>query len=170
MARSPQEDENVKFDNIRVGSKSGTGLHGRNTTEAFAVEDMPLKIGVSGTRTDGTNIKSEIFVPHPYAWLNMKIKAAHDWLRKASSNPSEKHTFDVYMLTAMLTEFEIETASELALKYASHPIAAENKKFAVELYGSPDSAGCREAARQAGKPLDYEVFWAALRQVLGINL
>ncbi len=103
MARSPQEDENVKYDDMRVGKKSGTDLHGRNTPEAFAVEDVPLKIDVSGTRTDGMEIDAEVLVPHSYAWLNMKVKTAHDWLTQASANPSEKHTFDVYMLTAMLT-------------------------------------------------------------------
>lgn len=75
-ARTPNASEKVRFDDRRVGK--GIGLHGRITDEAFAIDDSPTLIHVSGRRTDGSERQATVLVPHPYASLNMKIKAAHD--------------------------------------------------------------------------------------------
>src|SRR5262249_6467098 len=115
----------------------------------------------------------------PYAWLNMKVKAAHDWLRMRrgefdQKEFAERHAFDVYILVAMLTAEELETAEELAKKYARLSIAEEIKSHTVELYGSQDEPGFIEAERQArqasGLHLDYSTFWEGIRRALGIEL
>ena len=172
LARSPRVDENVKFDGRRVGKDSGTGLHGRHTPEAFAVEDAPLQISIKGTKTNGDDTQTSIFVPHVYAWINMKIMAAHDWFQAQGTEKakpdSAKHAFDVYMLTAMLTEQEIDTADMLAQKYAQHTIAEHIKTHARVLYETPAAPGFREAQRQAGRPVDHDIFWQGLCAVLGI--
>ncbi len=172
LARSPRAEENVKFDSRRVGKASGTGLHGRHTPEAFAVEDAPLQLSVKGRKTNGDDTQANIFVPHVYAWINMKIMAAYDWFQAQGTEKakpdSAKHAFDVYMLTAMLTEQEIATADMLAQKYARHPIAEQIKNYACVLYETPAAPGFREAQRQAGRPIEHDVFWQGVCAVLGI--
>jgi len=174
LARHPREGEPVKVKDFRVGSKSGVDLHGYDTPEAFAVEERPKSLEVSGQRSDTTLVTGVVLVPHPYASLNMKVKAAHDWLQMVrggtKSKPNaEKHVFDVYILVAMLLNEEIAECGELAAHYADHPMAEENKINAVELFGSQSGQGFTEILRQiGGLPYDYATFWEGLREALGI--
>ncbi len=81
LARSPKEDEGIHVKPPRVGSRSGIDLHGFETPEAFAVEDLPVSLPLEGSNSGGDSVKASVMVPHAYASLNMKVKAAHDWLR-----------------------------------------------------------------------------------------
>lgn len=106
LARSPRDDEGIRVKVPRVGSGSGIDLHGFETPEAFAVEEMSVSLPVAGLNSEGTNVNTSVTVPHVYAWLNMKVKAAHDWLRadrgEIEKKPARiKHVFDVYILTAL---------------------------------------------------------------------
>ena len=118
LARTPLEGENVRMKRPRVGVGTGMEIHGRETPEAFAIEDMPFRVPLSGIRPDGTEVNTSILVPHPYASLNMKVKAAHDWLlmergARPRKDNAERHVFDVFMLIAMLTETELGESVEL---------------------------------------------------------
>jgi len=172
LARDPNPTkELVKIKEFRVGSGAKIGLHGHETPEAFAVEDSPQPIRVTGLRTDGRAAEATVFVPHPFASLNMKVTAAHDWLRYVRGEltdreRSEKHAFDVYTLVAMLTEQELAEGIGLAAKYADHPLAQANKEHIQELYSSPDARGFLAVRQQSGSvALDYDVFWEVLRNI-----
>lgn len=174
LARDPDPtEEPVKTKDFRVGSGAKIGIHGHETPEAFAVEDSPQPIRVTGLRTDGQEVEATIFVPHPFASLSMKVTAAHDWLRYARGEltdreRSEKHAFDVYALVAMLTEQEQAEAVGLAAKYAEHPLAQANKGHIAALYSSFDAAGFLVVRRQTSvTEADYNVFWEVLQGILG---
>ncbi|MDX1934762.1 MAG: hypothetical protein SFU56_19365 [Capsulimonadales bacterium] len=175
LARTPLPEENIPVRRAadptrhpsRVGSGTGIDLHGGETPEAFAVEDAPVSVAVSGVATDGTPVEASVLVPHPYAWLNMKVKAADDWTQRPKPF-AEKHAFDVYLLVAMLTPDEVAKAETLAARYANHSVAAEVRVAAARLYGEPSGPGFAEAERQASGPLDHGLFWEALRAALGI--
>ena len=173
LARTP-EGENITVKFPRVGHGSGIDLHGRETPEGFAVEAQCQQIPVHGMRSDGAEVETTVRVPHPYAWLNLKVKAAHDWLRMERAETkrkrnSEKHAFDVYVLIAMLTEAELEEATCFAAEYKDHALAAEVSRCAVELYGASDSPGVDEIRRQAAQEIDYPSYWQALSAALGIS-
>ena len=175
LARTPTPEESVRVKAFRVGSGADISLHGHETPEAFAVEDNPLLIQVTGEQTDGVLIEAEVFVPHAYAWLNMKVKAAHDWLRgergETKKKPfREKHAFDVYVLTAMLRGAELDEAAGMAKRYSENPLASEIRANAEELYGERGAPGFREATRQTGAaPMDYDTFREGLWVALGIG-
>lgn len=170
-ARQPRSDEPVKHDGRRVGQ--GIGLHGRETPEAFAMDDRPTLIQVSGLRTDGEQVQAAVLVPHPYASLNMKVKAAHDWLHVARGEAeqraqSPKHVLDVYLLIAMMLPTEFEECHALVAQYADHPMAQENRGNATELFADPNGRGPVEVQRQIGDlPYDHDTFWDALQVVFG---
>lgn len=172
LARLPTEKEDVRVKSPRVGAGSGIDLHGRETPEGFAVEDHPLRLMVHGTRSDGVEVEGKLLVPHPYAWINLKIKAAHDWLRMergeiAHKPRSERHVFDVYVLIAMLTEIELAVAEKLAQSYAAHPEARRVAECAQELFGRSDASGALEILRQIGDSFDYTLFYEGLGRLLG---
>ena len=181
-AREPRAGEKVMFDDRRVGKGTenvidgkrddGVGLHGRTTPEAFAIDDIPTRIRLAGRRTDGAFVEAAVFVPHPYASLNMKIKAAHDWLRRARGEMrmkaySEKHVFDVYLLVAMMLNDEFEECRALAAQYADNPMSMENRQNMSDLFADPDGPASLEIQRQiGGLPYGYDVFWEVLQEIL----
>ena len=157
----------------RVGVGAGIDLHGRETPEGFAVEEQTVRLPLSGICSNGVPVETSILTPHPYAWLNMKIQAAHDWLRMERGEierkvNSEKHIIDVYILTAMMLETELTEAVDLALRYSGHPVARQIHACARELYGTVESPGVQEVRRQARDEIDYPLFWEALCEALGI--
>ena len=173
LARLPRGDENVKVRNIRVGSDSEAEIHGRKTPEAFAVDYGPVPIDV----IDEGRVLGQVFVPHPYAWASMKVRAAHDWLRYTAQPwplgdnrqpPSSKHAFDVAMIVAMITEEERDTAKQLAAQLRDEVIAAAIRHEAISLFGRADSPGWIEARRYDMFD-DHELIWESLRDVLAIE-
>lgn len=169
-SREPSQSENITFDRVRVGHGP---IHGRTTPEAFAVDEQPIQIRArSGAR------EATIQVPHPYAWINMKTRAAHDWLRfargevevrKGRKPPSSKHAFDAVLLVAMLTEEELESCESVRSPYAFQDIASSIRGEAQSLYGTPQSQGWVEAVRQGATSIDHALFWGVLRQVIGLE-
>jgi uncharacterized protein (DUF952 family) len=184
QARTPREGEKVNVRDGQVGKKMGTDLAGYHTPEAFAVDDLPLRLLLSYN-----NVNGSVLVPHPYAWLNLKVAAAYDWLREVRGERIEpkidletgisrrlKHVYDVYALVAMLTERELEEAADLAVRYADNSMAETIRQQAVELYSDPDGDGIRAIhnyARQSlSRPLliSHEQFWQdGLNVALGIR-
>ncbi len=173
LARLPNEGESVRVRNRRVGSRSHSGLHGRETPEAFAVEAAPLQVDIRNA--DG--IAARVLVPHPYAWINMKVRAAHDWHRyrnhpwplgQNQKPPSGKHVFDAALIIAMLTEEELAEARDLAATWRTHPIASDIREEAAVLFGEPTARGWLEARRQ-NMVDDHDLIWSAMREVLGIG-
>lgn len=174
LARSPLTDETVRVKGSRVGSGEGVDLHGRETPEAFAVEESPILLPLSGMNSRNEPVKTTVYVPHPYAWINMKIAAAYDWLRRERGEMppkygGAKHVFDVYIITAMLTEVEIFEAVDIAKRYQAHPLAQSARGWVHELYGSDQAPGVQEVIRQAGSDVDYRLFWQGLQAGLGIS-
>lgn len=168
LSRHPTEKEKVRLDPPRVGKGL---LHGRDTEEAFAIDMDPIMINLRDVTTTGQTIDATVCVPHPYAWINMKIRAAHDWLRMTRGeipykNYSEKHAYDVYALVAMLQEPELIRSAEIANQFADHPMAAAIREEAKELFSTPTSPGSLEVREQIGEELVFDSFDEALRTVL----
>ena len=172
LARLP-EGEDIQVKSLRVGANSGIDLHGRVTPEGFAVEENPLQIPIRGYNSNGAMVEAPVLLPNPYAWLNLKVKAAHGWLRmdrgEIFQKPSrEKHVFDVYVLIAMLTELELQEAGSMAVRYEDKPVANEIRNCAHDLYADRNSAAVDEIRRQASSTIEYEAFWQALSFALGL--
>lgn len=172
QAKLPEDESNVRADAVRVGKAKGLGLHGRTTPEAFAVEHSPQAIPIS---RDGR--EAQVLVPHPYAWINMKVRAAYDWyqydqgqitLREGQKPPSEKHLFDVVLLVAMLTNKEIEDCEAIRKGFADLNISGDIRHEAEALFGSVTSRGWTVARQQGSTAFDHETLWEAMRLVLGI--
>lgn len=171
LARRPTDSEGVRVKSLRVGAGSKTDLHGRETVEAFAVECEPQIIDILD---EGRSLE-QVLTAHPYAWLNMKVRAAHDWLRfqmqpwelrENQQPPSAKHAFDVALIVAMITEAELDVCKRLAVEFRDDHVAQQIRSEATELFGRPEAPGWIEA-RQQGMFNDYDLIWPALSDMLG---
>lgn len=134
----------------------------------YSVEDEPVAIDLEA---DGG--VQTVDVAHPYAWANMKVRAAWDW-RQAARVPaggrqtSSKHCFDAALIGAMLTEQESGQCADLARRYAGLAIAQDIKAEAVALFARTDSPGWLQAIRD-GMTVAHAVAWEGLRLTLGID-
>lgn len=184
QARPPRDHEvdKVKVKRNQVGREMGTELAGLLTPEAFAVDDSPIEIRITNSAQETT-----IHVPHPYAWLNLKVAAANDWYSEVNGKiepkkPLEngdsrrlKHVFDVYPIVGMMTAEELSQAEEIAQNYAGHPKAMEIRNAASDLYGLRESIGSQavrtynDGAWAEHFDENYEVFWEALSRALRIS-
>jgi hypothetical protein len=162
----------------QAGLGMGTGIGALASPEAFALNGRAVPVPITCGDQAAT-----IFVPHPYAWLNLRIRAAYDWLREqrreipstgnARTGDSKrlKHVYDVYVLIAMLTEEELHEAAALAGQYEHHSEAKKIRSEAGELYERSDALGViatQNYARQLGaNEIDYDLFREALTTSIG---
>lgn len=181
QTREPKNDEPLKSrkktrpEGVKqIGLGMGTGLGGLALPEGFSVDDKPVQVALDQDE------QTVILVPHPYAWLNIKTRAAYDWLgeqrgerkprvsRDTGVSRRLKHVFDVYVLVAMLTVEELDESVELAQKYFGHAEAKKIRQEAIELFGSPEAPGVAAVRQASVNAIDYELFWEGLSRALGI--
>ena len=168
LAREPTSSEpNLKLKPPRVGSRSkDVNLHGRHTPEAFAVEESTIKILVNEEPT------LHVHVPHPFSWLVMKTVAAGDWLKTRGTGQakpnSEKHAYDCYILTGMITEDELESCREFNDRYKGHAKLQEARELGRHLFCESTSPGYLEACKRANVDLEFEVFWEGYQLIMGL--
>jgi hypothetical protein len=165
LSRLPRQDEAVPVRGVRVGAGADAGVHGRKVPEAFAVDRGPVAIDVV---EQGRPLAS-VRVPAPFAWLNMKVRAAHDWLVSTDdAQSSVRHAFDAALIVAMLTEDELQESARLAREFQGHPVGAQIREEAVRLFGTPESAGW-QGARGQGMFDDHGLIWDVMREMLRIE-
>ena len=138
-------------------SPASEQLHGYATPEAFAVEERPQPLPLLGRSPNGKPYDGLIWVPHPFASLCMKIKAAAD-LR------AEKHAQDVYLLLAMLDEQEWDECNELCEQFREHPELRSICRAVTELFCTPDQNGCITIARNT-RDADLRRFSELIREL-----
>lgn len=154
-ARLPRDGEGdrVKLVPPRVGRRGTSAfrtLHAWATPEAFAIEERVQTINLSMTTNSGP-LATIVRVPHPFASLCMKIKAALDHERTplAERRPSgDKHAFDIYLLMAMLNEPEFEQVQRLGVQFADNLAASEITDGVRELFSAPERPGCETIRRE----------------------
>lgn len=148
-AREPELGESArsKPSDTRVPSGSKT-VQGRKTREAFAAEVKPWAVTVDGRRSDGQACTVAVLLPHPFAFLMMKLEAArdhHDKQGQSRDGRGSKHAFDVYLILSMMTESEWGEAREFARRdYAGHEMVERLKQVTPLLYGTDEAPCCQD--------------------------
>lgn len=177
--RMPNQQELVvvKCNKQRVGRKKQPSLklHAYGTPEAFAIDDKPQTLPLIGEDPEGQRFEGHVRVPHPFAALCMKIQAAKDFedLSPAEREDEEnakgqKHAFDVYLLLAMLDLQEVDEIRELVRSHAENPLFAGIRTGRREIFGVPDSPGCRTIRKEAqrlGERIELERFTVLLGEL-----
>lgn len=164
---------------IRLGhpnNRAWNTLNAWGTVEAFAVEEGVQELPLAGLDPTGATFTGVVRVPHPFASLCMKIRAAADDQRTPIEQRvplKRKHAFDVYLLVAMLDEQELTQAHRIAEKFSSHPEMAKLRTDFAECFATPEAGAClvaREQLReQPGEPTHQDMtrFCAVLRELFG---
>lgn len=184
-ARLPGEDESARIKQrqsgklVRLGSRNDrlyNTLNAWGTAEAFAVEDDVQSLPLSGTDPSGQVFTGIVRVPHPFASLCMKLRAAADHERMPFNQRNardRRHAVDVYVLAAMLGAAEVEVIRRLTKKYETHPEQLKCQTDITAGFANVGSGGCQiirdELRGQPGEPStpDLQRFCALLRELFG---
>jgi hypothetical protein len=159
LLSSVPEDSQLKIDKLvkpgklrRLGphdnktSPPEEKLHAFATPEAFAINEEPQSLPLNGHTPSGTEFSGYVRVPHPFASLCMKIKAASDFERApiAKRKPrAAKHAQDVYLLMAMLSEQELDECVAQRQRFSNHPELRPICEAVTKIFAAPERSGCK---------------------------
>lgn len=140
---APLDDERVKTKGYRTRARAFPRLHAHVTPEAFPIESSPIAIGLDGSET------INVYIPHPFAYLILKLFALRDGLADDRANDAKYHALDMFTIWTMITEDELEQIPELRSRYGDHPIMQEASIIVRELFADPLAPGTLAMRTQA---------------------
>lgn len=148
LAAPPETDEQrklVKINKPRIRPKNAKNIHGYLTEEALTIEENLLPVNIAG---EG-DAPLEIYLPHPFSYLVMKLFALRDRLEDEEKDFGAYHAFDIYRIIAMMTEKEWNEAVKLRENYRNAPKIIEAAEIAGELFSNVESIGVLRVRQHA---------------------
>ena len=133
----------VKTDTRRARPHPSVGIHAHPVDETPTLEDGLLPVTLEGKLGSGEPWQAEIFLPHPYTFLMMKLFAFRDRLDDADKEFGRYHALDLYSILASTSEREWREAFRFRDQWADDPYVIEagdvvSKHFsALERLGMP---------------------------------
>lgn len=135
------EGTQVKADTRRAKPRPSVGIHAHPVDEALTLEKELLPITLDGNLSAGDPWKAEIFVPHPFTFLMMKLFAFRDRLEDENREYGRYHALDLYVILATTTEKEWKTALEMRGQYDGEPIIDEARQLVSIYFSSLERLG-----------------------------
>ena len=157
----------VKTDDRRARPKPSVGLHAHLVDEAPTLEEGLLTKTLSGNLTSGKSCQAEIYLPHPFTFLMMKLFAFRDRLDDADKEFGRYHALDMYTILATTMEIEWNQALELRERYKDEQHVIEAGKLVAEYFSALDHLGMiriRESPYYRPE-LQLDEFMSALREI-----
>ena len=148
MPQSERERGLVKISKPRIRPRKASNIHGFLTEEAITLEENLQPIDVS----EAGESPLEIYLPHPFSYLVMKLFALRDRLEDEKKDFGAYHAFDIYRIVGMMSEREWNEALELKARYRDAPKIKEAGRIAGELFagGGLESIGVLRVRQHAG--------------------
>ncbi len=166
--KTKADSEKVKVNKPRIRPRNARNIHAYLTEEAVTLEERLTRLALSHDQD-----KAEVFLPHPFTFLVLKLFALRDHLIKERKPAGEQtkqprapeHAFDIYRIVSMFTEPEWYEAKELAEKYRNDDIIREAQRIVSSIFSTVESEGPR-AAKRHGALIDFKIETSDLRKVL----
>lgn len=171
LAPSPHTEahrEQVKISKPRIRPLHAKNIHAYLTEEAITIEEKLTRLTLSNDQDT-----ADVYLPHPYTFLVLKLFALRDHLNKEKQPADEQtkqpkapeHAFDIYRIVSMFTESEWNEAKELAGQYRADEIILEAREITSAIFGSLAAEGPLAARRHAAT-VGYEIENSDLQKVL----
>jgi len=111
------EGTKVKADERRARPSPSVGIHAHPVDEAPTLEEGLVVERLVGKLSSGEPWSAEIFLPHPYTFLMMKLFAFRDRLDDPNKEYGRYHALDMYTILSTTTEKEWDKALDLQNQY-----------------------------------------------------
>lgn len=135
----------VKINRPRIRPKTAKNIHGYLTEEAVTLEENLQPIDVS----EEGGAPLEIYLPHPFSYLVMKLFALRDRLEDGEKDFGAYHAFDIYRIVGMMTEREWNESQDLKRRYREQPKIVEAGRIAARLFANVESIGVLRVRQHA---------------------
>jgi hypothetical protein len=157
----------VKTDGRRVRPRPSVGLHAHPVDEISTLEIGLLSIPLQGKLSSGNFGEAEVFLPHPYTFLTMKLFAFRDRLDDANKDYGRYHALDLYSILATTTEMEWTQALAIRDQNADEPTILEAGHLVSKCFSELNQKGMirlRESPYYRPE-LQIEEFMSALKEL-----
>ncbi len=131
----------LKITKHRVRPRSVENLHARLAEDAVGLERGLRRLAVRGVRSDGDEFESEVFLPHPFTFLIMKLHASRDRVNDERKGFAQHHAIDLFRIMAMLNEDEYEEVKDLIRRHQDETKVAEARLIVREYFADRESLG-----------------------------
>lgn len=135
----------VKINRPRIRPKKAKNIHGYLTEEAVTLEENLQPIVIS----EANEPTLEIYLPHPFSYLVMKLFALRDRLEDEEKDFGAYHAFDIYRIVGMMTEDEWNEAVEMRNRFQAAPKIREAANIAGDLFAGLESIGVLRVRQHA---------------------
>jgi len=157
----------VKTDGRRARPNPSVGIHAHPVDEAITLEKGLRSETLAGHLSSGRPWNGEVFLPHPYTFLMMKLFAFRDRLNDADKEFGRYHAMDMYTILATTTEVEWRYALKLRDEYEEQTYVIEASSIVYEYFSTNDRLGVNRLNESAywrsGVQLDE--FMSALQEL-----
>jgi hypothetical protein len=131
----------LKIDSRRVRPKPSVGLHAHPVNEVPTLEYHLISYTVAGKLSEGEEYKGDVFLPHPFSFLMMKLFALRDRIEDPTNDWGGYHALDLYSIVATTTEEEFTSALALRTRFADNAFVIETGQIVSQLFASKHALG-----------------------------
>lgn len=161
----------VRTDARRARPNPSVGIHAHPVDEAPTLEEGILPVTLAGKLGSGELWQAEVFLPHPYTFLMMKLFAFRDRLGDADKEFGRYHALDLYTILATTTEEEWRYALELSDQQGDEPYVMEAGRLVSKHFSALDRLGMirlRESSYYRPE-LQLDEFMSALQELFPVK-
>ena len=131
----------VRTDDRRVRPRHSVGIHAHPVNEAPTLEEGLVQIELVGKRGSGGSFHAEVFLPHPYTFLLMKLFAFKDRLEDSDKEYGRYHALDLYTIVATTIEKEWDQALYFRDHIQDDPYIIEAGRLVSEYFSALEGLG-----------------------------
>ncbi len=157
----------VKMDDRRARPRPSIGLHAHPVDEVPTLEEGLLTETIQGRLSTGEYWQGVISIPHPFAFLMMKIFAFRDRINDSNKEYGRYHALDIYTVMATTTEPEWHKALRLKDQNKNNPYVLEASCLVSKYFSGIECLGMlRMRESPYCRPdLQLEEFMSALKEL-----
>ncbi len=135
------QNTRVKVDFRRARPNPSVGIHAHPVDEAPTLEIGLLPVLLTGKLSSDESYQNQVFLPHPYTFLMMKLFAFRDRLDDPNKEYGRYHALDLYTILATTMENEWNSGIEIRDWYARHSFVVEAGKLVSKYFVALDRLG-----------------------------
>lgn len=139
--RARFEGTGVKADLRRARPNPSVGIHAHPVDETPTLEEGLLPETLAGTLSSGLPWQAEVYLPHPYTFVMMKLFAFRDRLGDADKEYGRYHALDLYTIMATTTEAEWREALVMRKRHAGDSYVREAGQLVERYFADLDCLG-----------------------------
>jgi hypothetical protein len=126
----------LRTDSRRIRPQAAARLHAHPVNEALTLEEGLIPVTVNGLLSNGEGSEGEVFLPHPFTFLMMKLFALRDSINDAAKDNGRHHALDIYTIIALMSPEDWDSAVAMRAAHRDDPKVDEACGIIEGLFGS----------------------------------